>query len=150
MVDYFRRRPEPTIVVVLGDHLPPLSERALRPYFARLAALPEAERARLTRRVPLLVWSNRHLPREELEVSTSLLPSYLLRQMGVPPSGLFAVTDRVRQTLPVLPARASNGGGQSLEEALVEDYRMVQYDLLLGRQFGLGAGTRKGGVPEPR
>jgi Sulfatase len=148
MVEYFRRRPEPTIIVVLGDHLPPLSERALRPFFARLTSLPEEQQARRARRVPLLVWSNRKLPREELEVSTSLLPSYLLQRMGVPVSGLFAVADRVRERLPVLPARASDGSSELAEEALVEDYRIIQYDLLLGRQFSLGPdGAHWAGLP---
>ena len=137
LAEYFRDRPEPTIIAVLGDHLPPLSERALRPYFSRLAALPEAEQARRTRRVPLLVWSNHALPREAAELSTSLVPSYLLEKMGVPASGLFALTADVRRTVPVLPAHAAPGGGDGSAQAIVEDYRLVQYDFLLGRQFGL-------------
>jgi hypothetical protein len=151
LAEYFRGRPEPTIIVVLGDHLPPLSERALRPFFSRLAALPEAEQAWRMRRVPLLVWSNRPLPPEAAELSTSLLPSYLLEKMGVPASGLFAVTDDVRRKLPVLPAHAAAGGADVSEQAIVEDYRLVQYDFLLGRQFGLkGDSDRMGLVPEPR
>jgi hypothetical protein len=101
--------------------------------------------------VPLLVWSNRALPQEPAELSTSLLPSYLLEKMGVPTSGLLAVTDEVRRTVPVLPAHATAGGGDSPEQAIVEDYRLVQYDLLLGRQFGLGADSgRMRLVPEAR
>jgi Sulfatase len=145
LVDYFRRRPEPTIIAVLGDHLPPLSERALQPFFARLAALPDAERARQTRRVPLLVWSNRRLPRDTAELSTSLLPSYLLEKMGIPAPGLFAVTDRVRRRFPVLSGHADGTGSEAPE---LEDYRVLQYDALLGRQFSLGGGARQ--LPKSR
>jgi hypothetical protein len=101
--------------------------------------------------VPLLVWSNHGLPPEAAELSTSLLPSYLLEKMRVPTSGLLAVTDDVRHAVPVLPGHATPGGGDVSEQAIVEDYRLVQYDLLLGRQFGLGAdGGRTRLVPAAR
>jgi hypothetical protein len=142
LVDYFRRRPEPTIIAVLGDHLPPLSESSLRPFFSRLAIRAEADQARLSHRVPLLVWSNFGLSGESLELSTSLLPSYLLNKMKVPASGLLAVTDRVRHELPVLPAYGGEGGEwwqvgslASQEQSVLADYRLLQYDVLLGHRY---------------
>jgi hypothetical protein len=141
LVEYFRQRPEPTIIVVLGDHLPPLSESSLRPFFSRLATRAEADRARLSHQVPLLVWSNYGLPRESLELSTSLLPSYLLDKMEVPTEGLLAVTDQVRRRLPVLPAYAGEGDDwwvgslASQDQSVLEDYRLLQYDVLLGHQY---------------
>lgn len=147
LIEYFRRQPDSTIIVVLGDHLPPLSKNALRTFLSELSSMPEAEQARLTHRVPLLIWSNFELPREAVQLSTSALPSYLLEKMGIPPSGLLAVSDVVRRTVPVLTAYAGGGGRKwsvdsllSQERTVLEDYRLVQHDILLGRQYLLSDG----------
>jgi phosphoglycerol transferase MdoB-like AlkP superfamily enzyme len=133
LIEYFQHRPEPTIIAVLGDHLPPLSKDAYRILLSSLPSLPQAEQARRTHQVPLLVWSNFELPREAVQLSTSALPSYLLTRMGIPLSGFLAVTDAVRRRVPVL---TGYDGGE--ERMLLEDYRLVQHDLLFGHQYLLG------------
>jgi len=143
LVQHFRGERDSTIIAVLGDHLPPLSERALRTFSASLSAMPKGEQARRDRRVPLLVWANFGLPHEQPELSTNALPAYLLEKMGMPPSGLFAVSAAVRRRLPVLSVYAQGADGtiwspDSLppaERTLVQDYRLLQYDLLLGEQY---------------
>jgi hypothetical protein len=95
--------------------------------------------------VPLLIWTNFDLPPEAPELSTNALPSYLLEKMGIPPSGFSAVTDAVRRRVPVL-ARYAGGNARrmgdrdappSREPAVIDDYRLFQYDLLLGRRYSL-------------
>jgi hypothetical protein len=63
--------------------------------------------------------------------------------MGAPADLLFAVTDSVRRTLPVVSAVVQDtAGGLWLRDSvppalspLIGDYRLVQYDLLLGKRF---------------
>jgi hypothetical protein len=97
-------------------------------------------------RVPLLVWANFALPREEKELSINAFPSYLLEKMSISPAGFLAVTDAVRLKVPVLArsyVQRADGNmwePDSLpgeERAVVEDYRLLQYDLLLGKQYSL-------------
>lgn len=151
MIQHFSSRPDSTIIVILGDHLAPLSTDALGSFMKGLTGLPEAERSRRARRVPLVVWSNFGLPRERIELSVNALPSYLLRRMGAPLPGFLAVTDDVRARLPVLSQYPRGAEGQvwrwdslpAPERALLDDYRLLQYDLLLGRGYALrpaGAG----------
>jgi hypothetical protein len=145
LVEYFRGQRDSTIIAILGDHMAPLSGNALRPLFAQLAGRSEAEQARRTRRGPLVVWANFQLPREETELSVNALPAYLLQTMRIPPPGFLGVGDRVRRRIPVLGRYMRGTDGEvwdweSLpreERTLLEDYRLLQYDLLLGRQYAL-------------
>ena len=145
LVDYFRHQPDSTIIAVFGDHLPPLPENALRGFFSQISGMSQLQRARMRRRIPLLVWANFTLPQEEEELSINALPSYLLEKMEISPGGFLGVSDAVRRKLPVLAQYAQRADGSlwsldSLpadERRLVEDYRLLQYDLLLGKRFSL-------------
>jgi hypothetical protein len=145
LVEHFRGRPDSTIIAVLGDHLPPLPEGALRTFLSRESGQTKPERSRMRRRVPLLVWANFTLPHEERELSVHALPSYLLEKMGIAPPSLLGVSDAVLRRIPVLASYAQGSDGRmwpldSLpdeERGLVDDYRLLQYDLLLGRQYSL-------------
>jgi hypothetical protein len=145
LVEYFRGRPDSTIIAVLGDHLPPLTESSLGGLSSRISGLSEPEQARMRRRVPLLVWANFPLPREQKELSTNALPSYLLEKMKIAPAGFLAVSDEVRRRVPIL-ARYAHGADGSIwnrdslpdeERRLVEDYWLLEYDLLLGKRYVL-------------
>jgi hypothetical protein len=145
LIEYFSRRPDSTIIVLLGDHLPPLTERSRRPFSAMLARTAGPERSWKPRRAPLVVWANFPLPRTKLELSTNALPAYLLEQIGVPASEFLAVSDSVRRVLPVLAQHARDAEGHSWPRealpadlrALVADYWLLEYDLLLGKQYAL-------------
>jgi hypothetical protein len=145
LIDHFRQRRDSVIVAIMGDHLPPLSPDVLQRFNQRLAGVSAAERTRALHTTPLLVWANFKLPPGELTMSTNLLPAYLLERMGVPPSGLFAVTDSVRRSLPVAGVVAQGADGRlwmpgDVPPALrrpLDDYRLLQYDLLLGERFAL-------------
>jgi len=101
------------------------------------------EQTRETRRVPLLVWANFTLPHSEPTLSVNLLPPFLLERMGVARTGLFAVTDSVRRSFPVVSACVESADGRlwprdgvpAAMRGPIEDYRLIQYDLLLGRGY---------------
>jgi hypothetical protein len=67
--------------------------------------------------------------------------------MRIRPAGFLAVSDEVRRRFPVLSTYAQTADGKvwgwdSLPGdggALLEDYRLLQYDLLLGKQYALHA-----------
>jgi Sulfatase len=159
LIEHFQHRSDSTIIAVLGDHLPPLPEGALQPFFSSLANLQLSEQARMRRRVPLLVWANFQLQREEPELSVNALPSYLLEKMGIPAPGFLAVPDAVRRRAPVLAGYVRSGDGRvwhrdSLPHEvrrLIDDYRLLQYDLLLGNGYALRTpqGQGCGGLIHP-
>jgi hypothetical protein len=142
LVEHFRGRPDSTIVVVLGDHLPPLSAGALGPFSERIAHLSAAERALATRRVPLLVWSNFALPAREITLGVPMIPSLVLDLIGAPQTGVFAVSDSIRRVLPVAGIVVQDTGGRLWPRdsvpppvrALLDDYWLAEYAELFGNQ----------------
>ena len=146
LVKHFRGRPEPTMIVVIGDHLPPLSDASLGSFNARLARLPKTERELKSRSVPLLVWANFDLPREETNMSTNALASYLLEKMSIPSMGFLGKTGAVHRRLPILSDGSIGDANGSLwdrdslpleERMLLGDYHTLQYDLLIGKRYAL-------------
>lgn len=158
LIGHFRERPEPTVIVVVGDHLPPLSDEALRRYYADLPGLPEAAREWKQRSVPLLFWANFDLPPERVRLSMNALPSYLLGRIGVAPGGFLAVTEAFRLRFPVLSAEYLQGADGSVRDldsvagdgrVLADDYRLIQYDLLIGRRHALSRAASSPGSGSP-
>lgn len=143
LIEYFRSRPDPTMIAVVGDHLPPLSQGALEHFFRQSSGLPPGDTALKNRRVPLLVWANFDAPKEQAELSINALPAYLLERIGIPPTGFLGVTANVRHSIPVL-GRYSRGGDGKIsslddlsqhQQQMLEAYRLLQYDLLFGKQY---------------
>ena len=130
LVEHFRDRPDSTIVVVLGDHLPPLSAGALGAFSERIARGSDAERRLATRRVPLLVWSNFGLPAAEITLGVPMVSSLVLDLLHAPRSGVFAVSDSIRRVLPVAGAVVQDTNGRiwprdsapPWARALLDDY----------------------------
>jgi hypothetical protein len=152
LIGYFSRQPDSTIIVILGDHLPPLSQNALRTFWSRLPVASQARTNLMLRRVPLTVWANFPLPREQPELSANALPSYILDKMGIALPPALSVTDAIRRQLPVVGRYMVGTDGHiwdhdSLPDSLrtlVRDYRLLQYDLLLGQRYALESGWAKG------
>jgi arylsulfatase A-like enzyme len=143
LIEHFRGRKDSTLVVVLGDHLPPLTSDAVRTLTDRAATLPAGEGARALLRVPLLVWANYRLPREQRTLSLNMIAPYLLEQIGAPRRGLFAITDSLRRTIPVAGTVVEDTAGRvwlpdsvpTSLRGMLEDYRVLQHDALFGRRL---------------
>lgn len=152
LIEHFRHEPDSTVIAIMGDHLAPLSAGALSRFFEGLSGASDAEQARRTRRVPLVLWANFRLPAQVGELSGNGLPGLLLEEMNVRPTGLLGVSDEVRRSLPVLSTYVQSADGRvwawdSLPpeaRALVDDQRLLQYDALLGRRYALTASERIG------
>jgi hypothetical protein len=141
LVEHFRGRPDSTIVVVLGDHLPPLSAGALGAFTERIARGSEAERTLAKRRVPLFVWANFSLPTDEVTFGVPMIPSLVLDLIGVPQRGVFAVSDSIRRVLPVAGVVVQDTAGRlwardsvpAWARALLDDYWLAEYAELFGK-----------------
>lgn len=137
--------PEPTVVVFYGDHLPP-------------QVYPEdflAEQTQLAQhQTPFLIWSNQE-PLRHTDLPTTSPTQFLplaLQALDVPEPPWFALLDAVRAEVPALDAGLVVGpDGELLDHddlssrarAVLADYRLVQYDLSIGRRWSSAAMFRE-------
>ncbi|MGE0706870.1 MAG: LTA synthase family protein [Planctomycetota bacterium] len=149
LVAHYAARPEPTVILALGDHLPALSARA---YAAAGLSMSwsvsggrldlEGDRGALRRcfTVPAVIWSNFDRPRRDRRVGMSFLGALALQESGLDLRGGPALGAALLARLPVLGRFAEGPDGQvHLPDQLplplarvVADYRLLQYDLLFG------------------
>jgi hypothetical protein len=145
LIASFSARSDSTVIVVVGDHLPPLSPAAFQGFLSRTGHLPDGDRYILERRVPMAVWANFELTPGDSMVSLDAIPGAILERIGIPLPASIAVARATHARIPVLNRqllRAGRPGEEwtSLPEAdqkLLREHHLLHYDILLGRQFSL-------------
>jgi hypothetical protein len=139
LLKYFAGVSQKTIVVVLGDHWPPFANSAEIYAKSEYAAGLEAPLLPTKRRVPLLIWTNFSGKTQDITCSTNFLGAEVLSRIGLQPTGLFAITDALRADVKVISnhcLRAGEGDSPCPQsQRMLADYWLLQYDLLLGKQF---------------
>ncbi|MDF2926486.1 MAG: sulfatase [Paenibacillaceae bacterium] len=148
LIDHYADSDEPTYIVFYGDHLPTLG---LEYDLYRQAgfvgssnpddwSLEEYERLRST---PFVTWSNFSVKEEKAEViSSSFVGSYVLNALSMKPEGQFAFNTELYKTAPGLIRNLTVDKDHNLahtmsssQESKLEQYKLLQYDLLFGEQY---------------
>lgn len=102
LMDYFDTIDDPTVIVLFGDHAPPLANNIYKSclgYDSSTAKTSE-ELARFYE-TPLVIYSNYPLPKVTIDgANASYLSSILLKQIGIPLSNICTINDYLMTTLP--------------------------------------------------
>jgi phosphoglycerol transferase MdoB-like AlkP superfamily enzyme len=142
LIEHFEKTEQRTAILIMGDHLPALQEIYSTVGFFKTDSLSQI---RKRYQVPAVLWCNWPASKEDFLCSANAIPVRLLQFMGLRPSGSLALTADVYAHFPVLsgyvktfdgrlfPSRAANLPSQSL----LDSYRLIQYDLLIGKQYAL-------------
>lgn len=151
LIDYFEEKEEPAYIVFFGDHLPMLGydyDVYRQTGFIQSAQTEEwsLEELRSMRSVPLVTWTNVPVKAElPATIGSSFLGAYTLKALGVEPAGQFALNAELYPTLPGLLRNLTIDSGNTLSgiipeeaKAQVEEYRLLQYDMLFGQQYLAG------------
>ena len=144
LLDYLDEYPEPVMVVFWGDHLPILGEdkglyREVN--YANINTVGEDYRA--FHETPLFVYANFELPDMDLKtVSTTFLGPIAFELAGLAEPPFYWFLNQIRKEVPGLSRNVKVGAdGRTIDdlteeqEELLKMYEMIQYDLLLGRQY---------------
>ena len=151
LMDWASRRERETIIVLWGDHLPPLGtvypDTGYMPeeVATRKASLDVMKREHET---PLVIWSSKKGVRKDIgTISPSLLPYNLLKTAGFEHPFYTGFLGRVQKKYNVIDRyQLATRDGQTVPDwsrdegsvdPLVRDYRYLQYDMMFGNQFGL-------------
>lgn len=148
LIDHFEQSGEPTYIVFYGDHMPMLGydfDVYKQGGFIESSQMENwsLEDLRRMRSVPLVTWSNFPAEGENgTVISASFLGSYALNALGYEPPGQFAFGAELYRQVPGLLRNLTVDQDQNLSQAvteeykgLVDDYRLVQYDLMFGQQY---------------
>lgn len=152
LLEWASARDRETIIVLWGDHLPPLGsiypDTGYMPQqvATRSAPLDVMKREHET---PLVIWSSRKGVRRDVgTISPSLLPYNILKTAGFEHPFYTGFLGRVQKKYEIIDRYqlATREGkafpNWSLDEKqldpLVRDYRYLQYDMIFGHQYGLG------------
>lgn len=151
LMDWASKRDRETIIVLWGDHLPPLGSVYPNTGYmpdqvaARKAPLDVMKREHET---PLVIWSSKKGMRKDIgTISPSQLPYHLLKTAGYEHPFYTGFLGRVQKKYPIvdryqLATRDNQAfpdwsrNEQSLDP-LMRDYRYLQHDAMFGRDYGL-------------
>lgn len=151
LVDYYSKRPEPTILLFFGDHLP-FFEEDYKVYRDAKYVLPnDPDLYTKTHYTPFLIWNN-FLPADQeqlnLKMSPSLLGPKLLHMAGVKGSYYTDYLYELSQKFPVIPPE-NMWEKFNLKESDLADYKKLQYDHLFGGRYGYQAKGFKDTIVQP-
>ncbi len=145
LVDQVEELDEPTVIVFWGDHLPILgTDQAIY----KEAGYETEDRRMNTRKyseTPLLIYSNFSKGQRDLgSVSPNYFAAIVYDLIGFDKPAFYNLLDELRDEIPGLKSNLRLDSAQEFmtelnekQEELLEDYKLLVYDLLIGEQFSL-------------
>ena len=141
LIDYFDRRPEKTVILVLGDHLPALHKLGNIQQSFPAQGLSYIDRLAALHSVNAVIWTNFDAAKKDFAVSMNMMPQILLETLGIESTKFLGLTKIAREEVGVLSKYiGKQDGGIQIKipeehAELVNDYRLLQYDWLQGSQY---------------
>ncbi len=150
LMDWAEKRDRHTLIVFFGDHLPPLNKGYTETGFLK-EPVPDRreppEALALHRETPLVIWSNRSGEMKDVgSISPSLIPLKLFQLAGIEHPYYTGFLGRVDARYSVVERHllvSQNGSTPDWSrekkiDPLINDFRLLQYDAIFGRQRTLG------------
>ncbi|MBC2773219.1 LTA synthase family protein [Rhizobium sp. AQ_MP] len=150
LMDWAKKRRRETIIVLFGDHLPPLNEVYTESgYMANVVATRKASVTTMKREheTPLVVWSSKRGGQKDIgSVSPSQLPYYIVRMAGYRHPYYTGMLGRVSERYSVIDRHLLIGRNNKAQadwalsgriDPLIRDYRLLQHDVMFGEGYGL-------------
>ena len=138
LIEYYRSKDEPTMIVMFGDHFPSLDEGFYEELYGKELDYLELEETQLMYQTPFMIWTNYERKScANLEMSANYLSSYILREAGlkmplynqfllslqekinVIGMGAICGSDKKWYDITELPAQYND---------LINDYKILQYN----------------------
>lgn len=147
LMDWAAKRDRHTVIAFFGDHLPPLNQGYTETGFLKEPVPERREKPdalALHRETPLVVWSNRTGPMKDVgSISPSLLPLKVMQTAGIEHPYYTGFLGRVgdqygvverHMLIPHTRAAEEDWSQKKLVDPLINDFRLLQYDAMFGKQ----------------
>ncbi|MBB4569788.1 LTA synthase family protein [Rhizobium leucaenae] len=151
LMDWASKRDRETIIVLWGDHLPPLGT-----VYPDTSYMPEQVASRkapldvmkLEHETPLVIWSSRKGVRRDVgTISPSQLPYHILKTAGYEHPFYTGFLGRLQKKYTIIDRyQLATRDNQAFPDwarkeqnldPLIRDYRYLQHDVMFGREYGL-------------
>lgn len=148
LITHFEKMDQKTVILAMGDHLPALGETYDAIGFFNSTGL---DKIRKRYQVPAALWCNYPAAKEDFVCSANFIAVRLLQLIGLRPAGSLALSADVYSHFPVLSKYVQTPDGRCFApqspqipfQHLLNDYRLIQYDLLLGKQYARSMGSHR-------
>lgn len=138
LVEYFKGVDEPTLIVMFGDHQPPISNDFYNTLFGKDVDRLSVDQKADWYSTPYVIWANYDIEEKELDMSANYLSSYVMDIAGNKLTGYNKYLLDLQKELPVISAvcyKDKDGNVYANDEKskysdLLHSYRMLQYNQL--------------------
>ncbi|OAT81605.1 hypothetical protein A6P54_12585 [Bacillus sp. MKU004] len=140
LIDGVKELDEPTMVVIYGDHLPMLGyDYAVYREANYINGTTSYEDYMKLHTTPLVVWDNfpdkYKQEKEKLRMTPNFLGSYILDRTKKEKSPIFQQNWNLYQNGVNIIPRSTYNQEENLDTSKLEDYKLLQHDILFGKQY---------------
>jgi len=149
LISHYQKSNRKTIIIFFGDHLPMLGPQ--NAFYEEYGFVKSMEVSKLSldekfrlKKVPLGIWANFKLKQPDISiVSASLMPNLILKLADIDIPPFYRFIEDFYKKLPAINGIVVDAKGVMHEEVpkeymkIMNNYRLLQYDLLFGKQYGL-------------
>lgn len=150
LIDWAKKRERDTVIVLFGDHLPPLGHVYVESgYMPGMVATRRAplETMRQEHETPLVVWSSKTGLHNRIgTISPALLPYHVLKTAGFDDPFYTGILGKVQSSYSVIDRHMLvEKDGSAVPDwatapveipSAINEYRQLQFDMMFGKQFG--------------
>lgn len=149
LMEWARDRPRETIIVLFGDHLPPMGSVFLETgYMTNAVATRRASLETMLREheTPLVIWSSKTGPKKDFgTISPALLSHHIVQSAGFSDPFYTGFLGKVAEQYSVIDRYMLVGADQTSQpgwndggnkaDPVLKNYRLLQYDMMFGKQY---------------
>lgn len=138
LISYFEQVKEPTMIVMFGDHQPPITNSFYSAQFGQSVNNLPVKKQAAWYSTPYIIWANYDIEEAEVDMSANYLSSYVMNLAGLKLTGYNKYLLELQKKLPVISAVCYMDAEGNLYENdekseysdLIEEYQMIQYNNL--------------------
>lgn len=142
LVEYFEKVDEPTIIVMFGDHQPPITNSFYKTQFGKSVDALSTKQQATWYATPYVIWANYDIEEKEVDMSANYLSSYVMNIAGLNLTGYNKYLLKLQETLPVISAvcymdkdgNVYANDAESQYSELIKQYQMIQYNELFDEE----------------
>ena len=142
LVEYFENTDDPTLIVMFGDHQPPISNSFYSTQFGKSVDDLSTEQKANWYSTPYVIWANYDIEEEEIDMSANYLSSYVMKIAGNKLTGYNKYLLDLQKELPVISAicyKDKDGNIYANDEeskysGLLRSYQMLQYNQMFDEE----------------